>query len=144
MRTHLLQTSFLLMILFHLISINKLNEIHSPTQSSLASTYLQNFNSNPSFQQSRNYLKNKAFSISKIDWVQSKTSQKTGEYEMDWILVIVLSLTGLHMHRLSSPASCRLIYRVRLKIINFMWNKMIMKDAISQWLNSILWQASQK
>lgn len=64
--------------------------------------------------------------------MQSKTSQKTGEYEMDWIIVIVLSLTGLHMHKLDIPASCRLIYKVRLKIINFMRNKMIMKDAISQ------------
>ena len=64
---------------------------------------------------------------------------------MDWILVIILFLTGLHMHKLGIPPSKgKLIDKERLLTMHFMQNRMIVKDTISQYLNSTLLPMNQR
>ena len=64
---------------------------------------------------------------------------------MDWILVIILFLTGLHMHKLGiPPVKGKLIDKERLSTLYFMENRMIVKDTISQYLNSTLLPMNQR
>ena len=64
---------------------------------------------------------------------------------MDWILAIILFLTGLHMCKLGVlPVKGKLIDKERLSTLCFMENRMIVKDTISQYLNSTLLPMNQR